>query len=170
MGPKSTSIRDLKKHLERAVTEVVLLHGDGKDAPFEKRPGRYLLNVDGGMKDGIGAFGWVLSDPGDNVVALRSGKVELSSTPRSWIQQAEYAALNDGLDYATSIGIRQIRVYLDNQVVVDQVDGRATVKDAVLLKLHDATKHLIQDLDCRVYWVPRERNAAADSLVRRELS
>ena len=79
-------------------------------------------------------------------------------------------ALVGGLDFAHANGIDEIRVYLDNQLVVDQINGLAAVKHSTLKSLHGRVVDSLNTFsDQRVYWIPRERNKPADALVRSEL-
>ena len=49
---------------------------------------------------------------------------------------AEYQALIEGLKLARECGVQQIRVYIDSEVVVDQVNGVSAVRQAHLSELH----------------------------------
>jgi len=142
------------------------------EAHFTLRGGRYLLNTDGGMKNdgarapgdepGEAAIGVVLNDPKDRLVRTHSETIG-----RETIQGAEYRALIKGLELALDNGITKIRAFVDNQLVVDQIDGRAQVDSEHLKPLHEkALTTLSKFSDQRVYWVPRERNKNADALVR----
>jgi len=58
-------------------------------------------------------------------------------------------------------------VYVDNQLVVDQINALAAVRSDHLKPYHDRALTLLNKFsDQRVYWVPRERNKEADKLVR----
>ena len=142
---------------------------------FEGMKGRYLLNTDGGMKSdgsrssgdepGEAAIGVVLNDPNDRTVRTFKGPIGPET-----IQGAEYKALIKGLKLCIELGIDRIRAYVDNQLVVDQVNGLAKVKDEDLKLYHAKAMDLLNKFsDQRVYWVPRERNKAADALVREVL-
>jgi ribonuclease HI len=139
------------------------------------KKGRYLLNTDGGVRNsghqspgddpGEAAIGVVISDPGDHEVAVDSARIGPET-----VQGAEYRALMRGLELASELGIDKIRAFLDNQLVVDQINHMAAVRNENLKYLHGKTLDLLQKFpDHRVYWVPRERNKRADALVRAEL-
>jgi ribonuclease HI len=139
------------------------------------KKGRYLLNTDGGVKNdghrapgdepGEAAIGIVLNDPGDRPFAHHSERIGRESIPG-----AEYRALIKGLQLARDHGIDKIRAFVDNQLVVDQINERSAVKDETLKRLHKQAMELLKMFaDQRVYWVPRERNKGADDLVRNEL-
>src|SRR4051812_23712495 len=96
----------------------------------------YLLNADGsgaGTTDNPaqGAIGVVLRDPDGHVID------EISKPIGPAINTiAEYQALIRGLKLARSHGIQRIRVFLDSELVVDQVNGRAKVAKDHLRPLH----------------------------------
>lgn len=93
--------------------------------------------------------------------------LSLQSIGRETIQGAEYAALIKGLRLALDQEIDKIRVYVDNQLVVDQINSLARVNSAHLKPYHGEVLALLERFaDQRVYWVPRERNKDADALVR----
>ena len=79
---------------------------------------------------------------------------------------AEYRALIQGLKLARDHGIERIRVYMDSELVVDQMNRVSRVREAHLVELHDEASGL-SDLfkSVRISWVPREMNAEADRLV-----
>lgn len=133
------------------------------------KKGRYLLNTDGGMKrlvdgqPGEAAIGVVLNEPGDRAFQIFRDRIGGPET----IQGAEYKALIKGLELALEHGIGKIRVYVDNQLVVDQINAPAAVRSDHLKPYHDRALTLLNKFsDQRVYWVPRERNKEADKLVR----
>jgi ribonuclease H / adenosylcobalamin/alpha-ribazole phosphatase len=79
---------------------------------------------------------------------------------------AEYRALIEGLKLARDYGIQRIRVYMDSELVVEQVNGLSAVRQAHLGELHEVAsslKALFKSI--RISWVPREMNAEADRLV-----
>jgi ribonuclease HI len=136
------------------------------------KPGRYLLNTDGDVRNsghnapgtvlGEAAIGVVLCDPRDHEVKTDARLIGLAS-----IQGAEYRALIRGLELARGLGIGKIRAFLDNQIVVDQINEEAAVKSADLKSLYARTCRLLDGFsDCRVYWVPRARSKRADGLVQ----
>jgi ribonuclease HI len=164
------AIHVLKEQLEWVLTQLTL-RSETQGTRAVPKPGRYLLNTDAGVRKGKAAIGVVLSDPDDNLVAIRSEKIG-----RAMIQEAEYKALIRGLELALDHGIQKVRAYLDNQLVVDQINGLAAVNSKTLVPLHGEALELLKKFPdqrrcpCqKVYWVPRERNKAADALVKREL-
>ena len=84
---------------------------------------------------------------------------------------AEYRALIQGLKLARDHGIERVRVFMDSELVVDQVNGVSAVRQAHLMELHEVACSLSAEFtSIRISWVPREMNAEADRLVRDALN
>ena len=80
---------------------------------------------------------------------------------------AEYQALIEGLKLARDHGIQRLRVYMDSELVVDQINGDSAVRQAHLNDLRETASNLkAQFKNIRVSWVPREMNVEADRLVK----
>jgi ribonuclease HI len=79
---------------------------------------------------------------------------------------AEYRALIEGLKLARDYGVQRIRVYMDSELVVDQVNRVSAVRQEHLSELHKVASSLVALFESiRISWVPREWNAEADRLV-----
>ena len=130
----------------------------------------YLLNTDGSGTGTVanpaqGAIGVVLRDPGGRVVAEVSERIGPAINT-----VAEYRALISGLALARGRGIERLRVYVDSELVVDQVNGRARVRAEHLRPLHAEACSLLGEFsNVRVSWVPRKWNSEADALATRAL-
>ena len=95
--------------------------------PPEPSKRNYLLNADGSGTGTIdnpaqGAIGVVLRDPDGHLIAEISKRIGPAINT-----VAEYRALIEGLKLARSRGIQRIRVFLDSELVVDQLNGPAKV-------------------------------------------
>ena len=95
----------------------------------------YLLNADGSGtgttgNPAQGAIGVVLRDPDGHLAEISERIGPAINTV------AEYRALIEGLKLARSRGIQRIRVFLDSELVVDQVNGRAKVGKEHIRPLH----------------------------------
>ena len=127
--------------------------------------GYYLLNTDGGNSGdplGRAAIGALLRTRRLVTVAQISKAIGPATH-----NVAEYQALIEGLKLAREYGIQRIRVYMDSELVVEQVNGLSAVRQAHLSELHNVAsrlKALFKSI--RISWVPREMNAEADRLVR----
>src|SRR5215207_4496589 len=105
----------------------------------------YLLNADGSGTGTIdnpaqGAIGVVLRDPDGHLIAEISKRIGPAINT-----VAEYRALIEGLKLARSRGIQRIRVFLDSELVVDQVNGRAKVGKEHIRPLHAEACSLLQE-------------------------
>lgn len=139
--------------------------------------GQYILNTDGGMAPGHGkrrvgdplgeaAIGVLLRTPRLATLA----EVSKAIGPATH-NVAEYKALITGLQLALDHGVRRIRVYMDSELVVEQVNDRSTVKQPHLQELRDTVAGLWEQFQSiRVSWVPREMNGDADRLAREALT
>lgn len=137
--------------------------------------GNYLLNTDGGMLSdgrriagappGLAAIGVVLRTPGLRELDTISKPIGEASH-----NVAEYTALIEGLVLALSHDITRLRVYMDSELVVDQMNGHAAVRSVDLSALHEQARDVATKMpNLRISWVPRELNKAADGLVRAAL-
>ena len=133
--------------------------------PADLKRGCYLLNTDGGNLGnplGCAAIGVLLRTRRLVTVAQISKAIDPATH-----NVAEYQALIEGLKLARKHGIQRLRVYMDSELVVDQVNGLSAVRQARLTDLHETASNLkAQFKNIRISWVPREMNAEADRLVR----
>ena len=126
--------------------------------------GYYLLNADGGNRGdplGRAAIGALLQTRRLEFVAQISKTIGPATH-----NVAEYHALIEGLKLARGCGIQHVRVYMDSEMVVDQVNGVSAVRKAHLSELHKEARGLVHQFKSfRISWVPRELNVEADRLV-----
>lgn len=136
----------------------------------------FLLNTDGGLASSYGSRG--SGDPLPHAaigVILRTRKLRAVAQTSKGIgrathNEAEYKGLIEGLALARAHGVRNIRVYMDSELVVDQMNDRSTIKKPELRELHAVAKGLAMEFESfRLSWVPRELNPEADQLVREAL-
>ena len=133
--------------------------------PALPKPGYYILKCDGGIvaeqgqSAGLGAAGGVLKDPGYATVDTLSEVI--GQVPDHHV--AEYEALIRGLRLAKAHGIERLRVFLDSELVVNQIHGSYKVKKEHLKPLLVKATELIAEFpDIKISWVPREMNKEAD--------
>jgi ribonuclease HI len=130
----------------------------------------YLLNADGsdtGTADNPaqGAIGVILRNADGHVIAEISKRIGPAINT-----VAEYRALIEGLKLARSRGIQRIRVFLDSELVVDQLNGRAKVRKEHIRPLHTEACSLFGEFpNIRISWVPRKWNAEAGALATKAL-
>lgn len=137
------------------------------------KSGYFLLNTDGGV-DGWRRSGDPLSRAAIGVLLrtrrLRTvDKFSKAIGPASH-NEAEYRPLIEGLELAYAHRVRHLRVYMDSELVVEQMNDRSAGRKAELRELHTvATSLAARFKSIRISWVPRELNADADRLARNAL-
>jgi ribonuclease HI len=125
------------------------------------------LYADGGSRGNPGpsASGYAIMDMEGRIVVKKG--VYLGITTNN---QAEYQSLKLGLEEARSMQIRQLHVYMDSLLVVNQMLGHYKVKNRDLWPIHESVKQLISNFDNVTFThVPRELNKIADSAVNEAL-
>jgi len=130
--------------------------------PSAPPAGVHVANIDGASRGNPGpaSYAVVLRDPSGKIV------LELAKNiGRETNNVAEYYALLAALDYATSHGIRALRIRSDSELLVRQMQGRYKVKSADLKPLHERASKLARQLEYfTIEHVPREMNREADGL------
>lgn len=122
---------------------------------------------DGGSRGNPGhsAAGYVLLDMQDNVIK-KSG-VYLGITTNN---QAEYQSLKLGLEEASKLGAREVVVYMDSMLVINQMKGVFKVKNRDLWPIYEAIKEQVKLFKKVTFThVPRELNKLADAEVNSTL-
>ncbi len=80
---------------------------------------------------------------------------------------AEYSALIRGLEEARSMGIRKIKIFLDSELLVKQMNGIYRVRNGRLVPLFNRAKEILEAFESyKITHIRRERNKEADSLAR----
>ena len=84
---------------------------------------------------------------------------------------AEYTALIKGLEKATELGVMRIKVFLDSELLVRQVNGVYKVRNKNLVPLYNRIIKLLENFDSySITHVRREFNKEADSLATKAVS
>jgi len=125
------------------------------------------LYADGGSRGNPGpsASGFAIMDM-DNRIVVKKG-VYLGVTTNN---QAEYQALKFGLDEAARMGVREIHVYMDSLLVVNQMLGIFKIKNRDLWPIHAAITDMLPRFRRVTFThVPRELNKIADAAVNEAL-
>jgi ribonuclease HI len=125
------------------------------------------LFADGGSRGNPGpaASGAVLFD--EHGAVLREVGTYLGVATNN---VAEWTGLLTGLEAAIDLGVTELHVRLDSELVVKQISGAYRVKHEGLIPLHAKAKVLLRQFArTDVRHVPRKQNAEADALVNRVL-
>ncbi len=116
------------------------------------------------------------SNPGDasiGVSILLDGKEVHAISKKIGIatnNEAEYQALIDGLNFCIDNSIKEIDVFLDSNLVVEQVNKNYKVKAENLKVLNSKVDELIQEFNfIEINHVYREENKRADQLANMAL-
>lgn len=128
-------------------------------------PKQIKMYADGGSRGNPGpsASGYVLMDTKDSLITERG--VYLGITTNN---QAEYYAVKFGLEEALKNGAREVDVYLDSLLVVNQMKGIFKVKNRDLWPIHQAIQELVKQFkEVKFTHVPRELNKLADAEVNK---
>ncbi len=80
--------------------------------------------------------------------------------------QAEYAGLILGLQKAQALGIQELELKGDSQLIINQIEGSNKVKSPVLQPLNQEALNLLEQFeDVDLTWIPRSENTLADLAV-----
>jgi probable phosphoglycerate mutase len=125
------------------------------------------LSTDGGARGNPGpaAYGYVLEAEDGTVLDARGEAIGVATN-----NVAEYRALLAGLEKAVELGLRDVEVVSDSELLVKQMRGEYKIKHDALRDLADAAERL-EDRLGRVTYVAvrREHNELADRLVNEAL-
>jgi probable phosphoglycerate mutase len=125
------------------------------------------LSTDGGARGNPGpaAYGYVLEAEDGTVLDARGETIGVATN-----NVAEYRALIAGLEKAVELGIDELEVVSDSELLVKQMQGEYRVKNEALRELNDEANSLERKLGrVRYTAVRREHNELADKLVNEAL-
>ena len=125
------------------------------------------LSTDGGARGNPGpaAFGYVLETEDGTILAAHGERIGVATN-----NVAEYSALVAGLERALELGVDELEVVSDSELLVKQMTGEYRVKNEALKELNERASRLARRLGRVDYTaVRREHNELADSLVNEAL-
>jgi ribonuclease HI len=128
---------------------------------------RAKLSTDGGARGNPGpaAFAYVLEAADGTVLAAHGETIGVATN-----NVAEYSALIAGLEKALELGLREVDVVSDSELMVKQMRGEYRVKNEALRELSVRAGRLARELGSVTYTaVRREHNELADRLVNEAL-
>ena len=163
-------LKDFQKYYGPQVTfetPVKIIHftleRKGRATDGLPQPKEAKLYADGGSRGNPGpsASGFAIVSMDGHIVVKKG--IYLGITTNN---QAEYQALKLGLEEAREMGIRDVHVYLDSLLVVNQMLGVFKVKNRDLWPIHESIKQIVATFNNVTFThVPRELNKIADSEV-----
>ncbi|HEY6069388.1 MAG TPA: ribonuclease HI family protein [Gaiellaceae bacterium] len=121
------------------------------------------LFTDGGSRGNPGpaAYGYVLEADDGTVLDARGEAIG-----RATNNVAEYGGLVAGMEKAAELGVRELEVVSDSELLVKQMRGEYRVKNAALRELWEQATDLERQFGrVRYTAVRREHNELADRLV-----
>ncbi len=121
------------------------------------------LRTDGGARGNPGpaAYAFVLEAEDGTVLAAEGAAIGVATN-----NVAEYRALIAGLERARELGVSELEVASDSELLVRQMRGEYRVKNAALRTLWLEAERLARELGTVDYRaVRREQNQLADRLV-----
>jgi ribonuclease HI len=125
------------------------------------------LFTDGGSRGNPGpaAFAFVLEAEDGTVLDARGEAIGVATN-----NVAEYSALVAGLERAAEVGVSELEVVSDSELLVKQMRGEYRVKNRALQELFLDASRLARQIQRVTYTaVRREHNELADSLVNEAL-
>lgn len=128
---------------------------------------RARLFTDGGSRGNPGpaAYAYVLEAEDGTVLDARGEAIGIATN-----NVAEYRALVAGLERAADVGVSELEVVSDSELVVRQMRGEYKVKNRALRDLFLEASRLARGIQLVTYTaVRREHNELADSLVNEAL-
>jgi len=166
-GERKVTVKD--HEMADAIDELYSEEGPQgeQEADPVVHPQKVKIFGDGGSRGNPGpsASGFVVLDMEDNVLVDKG--IYLGVTTNN---QAEYTSLKLALEECVKMGVKEVQVYMDSLLVVNQMKGIFKVKNRDLWPIHQAIKELAGKFDHITYdHVPREFNKLADAAVNRAL-
>ena len=125
------------------------------------------LSTDGGSRGNPGpaAYAYVLEAEDGTVLAAHGEAIGVATN-----NVAEYSALVAGLEKAVEVGVTELEVISDSELMVKQMRGEYRVKNEALRDLSVQASRLAREVGSVSYRaVRREQNKLADQLVNEAL-
>ena len=125
------------------------------------------LSTDGGARGNPGpaAYGYVLETEDGTVLAAHGEAIGVATN-----NVAEYSALVEGLRKAVEVGVGELEVVSDSELLVHQMRGEWKIKNDALRMLWEEAQDLAASIGkVRYTAVRREHNELADRLVNEAL-
>ena len=125
------------------------------------------LFTDGGARGNPGpaAYGYVLEAEDGTVLDARGEAIGVATN-----NVAEYSALLAGLEKAEELGVTELEVVSDSELLVKQMTGEYRVKNEALADLNGRAERIARRIGhVRYTAVRREHNELADRLVNEAL-
>lgn len=139
-------------------------HAKGDGLPHTEKA---IVYADGASRGNPGpsAAGYAVYDDQRNLLISEGSYLGVTTN-----NQAEYMALKLALEQARKLDARDISVYMDSLLVVNQMRGVFKVTNRDLWPIHEAVKDLCSQFErVRFTQIPRELNKLADAAANKVL-
>jgi len=126
-----------------------------------------IIHTDGGSRGnpGPGAAGYTIDDPSGRRLAACG--VFLGNVTNNY---AEYTAVGKALRHAQQLGITEIELYSDSDLLVQQLNGRYKVKSENIRPLYERCMEILSSFGAwRITHIRREKNSQADALANKAM-
>jgi ribonuclease HI len=132
---------------------------DTKEPSLTDNPPWTLFTDGASSLEGSGA-GLILTDPSKNEYTYAL-KFNFPTTNN----EAEYEALLSGLRIARKMGVQNIKVFVDSQLVANHINGSFEANQSSMQQYLEETRKVISEFSkFTIEQVPRNRNKIADAL------
>jgi formyltetrahydrofolate-dependent phosphoribosylglycinamide formyltransferase len=135
----------------------------------EKRCGvPTIAYIDGGSRGNPGpaAAAFILTDSAGT--RLQGKAFFIGQTTNN---VAEYTSMLKALEAAKQIGVKQLTILSDSELLVRQINGQYRVKSDQIRPLFQQTIDLLGQFEnCKIQHIPREKNKEANKLVNQALN
>ena len=126
-----------------------------------KKDELFKIFTDGASRGNPGeaGAGFAVLDENDNIVLTDKRYLGIKTN-----NEAEYNALIFALEKICEIGVNNIIIHSDSELLVRQLNGVYKVKNPRIKELYDKVQDLIKNFNYKIIHIPREKNKLADKL------
>ncbi len=128
---------------------------------YQKKVENYFeLYIDGASKGNPGKAGAGIAILKDGKEIFKEG-IFLGTKTNN---EAEYSALLHGLKKAKELGIKNLKIFSDSKLIVNQINGNYKIKNQRLKNFYTEIIKLLKNFNYEINYIPREKNKLADKL------
>jgi ribonuclease HI len=128
----------------------------------------FNIYTDGGSRGNPGpaAISFIIYDYDNKKIQQKSEYIGNNTN-----NYAEYLAILKALINVKKYNPSEVNIYTDSNLAYNQINGFWKVKDSKLKDLIlEIKKEILNYKNFRIFYIPREKNKEADSLVNKELN
>lgn len=124
-----------------------------------------MIHTDGASRGNPG-------DAGIGIVVYNEDKTKIIKELYEYIGKttnnvAEYTALLKGLKAVEALKPKAIKIFLDSELIVKQINGEYKVRNEGLRPIYEDVKKLLRKFNYTIEHIPREQNKKADELANK---